>query len=1266
MNGRLAEMHKAVTERLAARGTAARTFRLTLPGAVYGKDLHLVLFCDGATWLHGRAWIPGFSRMIHPVEADAVKISGPADTPDFNFALRCTILPDAALPAEQEPAAVTLSVKGESGKDKAWGSYSGRLQDADIRGAMGGKIVRVRPDLPFADTFPSTPVDTLGAYELYSAAVASELECWRLYRVLRALAVMDSSAGMAYSNAFRLAFSPLPWRPSFDVAARVRLGAPVGGRAPAPRKKPPKDPGADIPDLDDAGAGEPAPAAAAPSGPAATAAPRDIRNDPLAQSRLATLRGAHECLDRLLAAVGAHTQAGARQPDFVRTIPDTGDPLFGPWFGNDPLPSIGATNVLSAEFGADGPQNWAYLQHWRIAGPVPLENRSFLLPLLPDAIGDDDQRYNLYATWSAVGQSYNGSPTGSYNTALSQPGTGRTAILGKEERPNSSLFAFTELVSDSDRTVWMAGGANDCMQTWINDRLVAVSPPPDPRDPTERIGWFQAPLRKGLNRVAVRWDNSRNSSHFWLRVCTRGRPDAAATRAHLDSVAKRRAAMDAAPRKVLSFRNGGTALFPDAKPVTAWDWKAGINVLWKTPMPRFAKAQAIVVGDKVFTMSEPHFLLCLDKMNGKILWTREANVLEAVSPSAYEKSKAMWTDYEQTKDWRKYGQWYSHLLRESGAPPLMCWDGSPSGPWVGYAMATPVSDGKRIWITPGIGATACYDLDGNRIWMVQTKRTAGNTELCSSAILTGDPDAGTGRLVLKVSATAGTNDEDDVSGTLNAGDTMIAYEALSGKEVWRASTPVPESSTSLHSMMLTDGKEDVEVVVHGCGTVVRAVDGKVLVPQSYGFGGGMFTAVGDVLYRWGWKYGDGTATRLLMLNRDLVGTRRDWTAPCDGTGCAAGWAWGGDGFLYSLRGSQFGGPYAVLDVAKGQLIERRVNIGERDGVWNTPEGTDSYVPTTVAGDFVFCPTRGTRSHSPKADYTYITVAQRHPQGRFIAHNKFETKLQAPPVFDGDRWYIRTDTHLYCMAYTGDEGRALEAEVNARALFNDLSPDPPSKAVPAVVKPLSGVHPPIAIRFSDLPLTSGGQWAYLGPFAATAADAALAQLGGPEKALPKPGQTITVDGKSYAVRFPTRTEPIAANTNWLSKGPAMALKSLLGDEAGVVGYFFSALSCPAANTVRVILPTPGASIWISGVPVNNGDRVTVAPGAIPIVVKVVRQPGGEEPFLLLQFLDSSDIEAEIRLWRESLAISKPIFERIAKYRPDSDLAAKARKCLAHLP
>lgn len=160
------------------------------------------------------------------------------------------------------------------------------------------------------------------------------------------------------------------------------------------------------------------------------------------------------------------------------------------------------------------------------------------------------------------------------------------------------------------------------------------------------------------------------------------------------------------------------------------------------------------------------------------------------------------------------------------------------------------------------------------------------------------------------------------------------------------------------------------------------------------------------------------------------------------------------------------------------------------------------------------------------------------------------------------------------------------------------------------------------------------------------------------------ESLTVNGRSVAVQFPTRARQVGGATNWLSKGPSIAFSSLLGDGADAVGYFFSAVSCPDARTVRVVCPTPGATLWMGGIPVRSGDRVSLAQGITPLVAKVVRQSGDEAHFML-QFLESGDLKTEVRHWYESLTISKPIFERIVRYKPDSDLAAKARRCLAHL-
>jgi hypothetical protein len=69
----------------------------------------------------------------------------------------------------------------------------------------------------------------------------------------------------------------------------------------------------------------------------------------------------------------------------------------------------------------------------------------------------------------------------------------------------------------------------------------------------------------------------------------------------------------------IGFRGDGTGSFPDANPPVKWS--ATENVVWKTPMPKRCNGSPIVVGDRVFTCSEPGTLLCVSAADGKILWS---------------------------------------------------------------------------------------------------------------------------------------------------------------------------------------------------------------------------------------------------------------------------------------------------------------------------------------------------------------------------------------------------------------------------------------------------------------------------------------------------------------------------------------------------------------------------------------------------------------------------------------------------------------------
>ena len=179
-------------------------------------------------------------------------------------------------------------------------------------------------------------------------------------------------------------------------------------------------------------------------------------------------------------------------------------------------------------------------------------------------------------------------------------------------------------------------------------------------------------------------------------------------------------------------------------------WSADSNIAWKTEMPGPGTSSPIVVGNKVFLTcysgyavdkKEPgdikdlkRHLLCIDRSNGKILWTRD---IAAAQPEA------------------KYGT-YLDLH--------------------GYASSTPVSDGKSVFVFFGKTGVFAFDLDGKQLWDVSVGKNTHGWGSATSPVLYKDT----------VIVNAGVE-----SGAL------VALDKASGKEVWRAkgiseswSTPV--------------------------------------------------------------------------------------------------------------------------------------------------------------------------------------------------------------------------------------------------------------------------------------------------------------------------------------------------------------------------------------------------------------------------------------------------------------------------------------------
>src|SRR5262249_21119122 len=118
-------------------------------------------------------------------------------------------------------------------------------------------------------------------------------------------------------------------------------------------------------------------------------------------------------------------------------------------------------------------------------------------------------------------------------------------------------------------------------------------------------------------------------------------------------------------------------------------------------------------------------------------------------------------------------------------------------PTGGYSSATPVTDGKHVYVIYGNGLAACYDLDGKRQWLKLIEHSTTTYGHGASPVLVGD------KLLVHFAD-------------------LVALDVKDGSEAWRVKIP-PSYGTAMHTRI---GKTDV--VIHPQGQVIRVSDGAVL------------------------------------------------------------------------------------------------------------------------------------------------------------------------------------------------------------------------------------------------------------------------------------------------------------------------------------------------------------------------------------------------------------------------------------------------------
>ncbi len=187
------------------------------------------------------------------------------------------------------------------------------------------------------------------------------------------------------------------------------------------------------------------------------------------------------------------------------------------------------------------------------------------------------------------------------------------------------------------------------------------------------------------------------------------------------------------------WRHDGTARYPQAAPPLTW--KAA-DATWTATLPDWGNASPVLFGTRLCTTAEPTTVVCVDAATGRPSWKATNDRLDTL-PSAEAATRRSQLDALPTLEAqasagvREMGT-LRRDLRRADAPPdtadrlakvsaaldvqraqideLRSWLTPPVLGMIGYASATPTTDGTRLYALTGNGVVSAFSAQGTRVW----------------------------------------------------------------------------------------------------------------------------------------------------------------------------------------------------------------------------------------------------------------------------------------------------------------------------------------------------------------------------------------------------------------------------------------------------------------------------------------------------------------------------------------------------------------------
>ena len=477
------------------------------------------------------------------------------------------------------------------------------------------------------------------------------------------------------------------------------------------------------------------------------------------------------------------------------------------------------------------------------------------------------------------------------------------------------------------------------------------------------------------------------------------------------------------------WRGDGTGQFPGAAPPA--DWAKGADgktrhILWQVKLPHYSWASPLVVGDRVFIRCEPYDLLCFDKNTGRLLWVRSHGPQEVVSeedrknplwPEVLaaaarldEVNKAVYASVDLPKALVAKKYQAQKALNDLTAKINRRYRIAPElwhGKWSGYTGSTPCTDGRNIYFISCMGVVGCYDLDGNRKWMVSEPMTPvamGEHGTGSSPVLAGDKF---------VYCLAGT---------------VVALDKKTGASIWRQEFDRGDASPL---MVAFECAGSTYLIARG--RFLRAGDGSALpfndehlrvmsmlaTPVIEGNGAYFQDSAGRLLWcKWESQApGELKVTRVKLLEFGLKDESKRWD---NGANFWVPSPVISGGLAYCLSNQ---GRMVVIDLANARIaFDEKLDLAPNIYTTSMHGGYIVGVcasPAMAGGKLYVMDNTGT-----------TLVMQPGAEPKVLAKNRIEQVVPpwdekhwdsphqeatiSSPVFDGGRIYYRAELYLYCV------------------------------------------------------------------------------------------------------------------------------------------------------------------------------------------------------------------------------------------------------------